>query len=100
MITNFEDLKKYNVDIDEKIKQVIEKYGVHITDYYANLIDWKNPDDPLFKIVVPDVAELVDKPDELFDPIGDDSEEFKTMKTKFTNKKTALFGRYRKKDQL
>ena len=82
MIASFDDLKKFKPDIDEKIKQVIEKYGVHITEYYANLIDWKNPDDPLYKVVVPCVAELNDKSDELDDPIGDNSSEFSTMKTK------------------
>ena len=82
MITSFEDLKRFKPDIDEKIKQVIEKYGVHITEYYANLIDWKNPSDPLYKVVVPNVAELNDKNDELDDPIGDNSSEFDTMKTK------------------
>ncbi|MBR1544848.1 MAG: KamA family radical SAM protein [Alphaproteobacteria bacterium] len=82
MITSFDDLKKYKTDIDEKIKQVIEKYGIHITDYYATLINWENPEDPLFKIVVPDAKELVDKPDELEDPIGDNSSVFETMKTK------------------
>ncbi len=82
MIRNFDDLKKFKPDIDPKIKQVIEKYGVLITDYYASLIDWKNPDDPLYKLVVPSILELDDKADELQDPIGDDSAEFNTMKTK------------------
>ena len=82
MINNFDDLKKIKADINPKIKQVIEKYGVQITDYYATLIDWKNPNDALYKIAVPSVEELCDKSDELDDPIGDDSKNFNTMKTK------------------
>ena len=82
MINNFDDLKKFQPDINPEIKQVIEKYGVHITEYYANLVDWKNPNDALYKIVVPCMKELVDKKDELEDPIGDDSQIFKTLKTK------------------
>ena len=82
MINNFEDLKKVIPDINPEIKKVVDKYGVHITDYYLSLIDLKNPNDPLYKIVIPSLDELVVKSDEFDDPIGDDSAEFNTLKTK------------------
>ena len=49
---------------------------------YLKLIDLKNPEDPLYKAVIPSVDELCVRDDELDDPIGDDSAEFKTLKTK------------------
>ena len=36
-----------------------------------------------YKIVVPCMKELVDKKDELEDPIGDDSQIFKTLKNQW-----------------
>ncbi|WP_022846969.1 MULTISPECIES: KamA family radical SAM protein [unclassified Desulfurobacterium] len=41
-----------------KLKKIIEKHPMFISSYYAELIDWNNPDDPLKKIVFPSVDEL------------------------------------------
>jgi KamA family protein len=42
----------------EKIKKVAEVFPLKITEHYAKLIDWDNPDDPLRKIAVPFEEEL------------------------------------------
>ena len=81
MINSFEDLKKFIPNIDLKLKTVIDKYGIHIPKFYASLIDFSNPNDPLFKIVVPSCEELNIKDDELDDPIGDNSLDLSTLKT-------------------
>lgn len=81
MIKSYEDLLKMCPNINSNIKKVIDKYGIHITDYYLSLFDINNPDDPLYKVVMPVKNELCDKEDELLDPIGDDSKIFDTLKT-------------------
>lgn len=51
---------------------VAERYAVAITPVVAELIDADNPDDPIGRQFIPDPAELVVRPEELADPIGDD----------------------------
>src|SRR5579885_937515 len=46
---------------------------VRIPRYYLDLIDWSDPDDPLRRQVLPSAAEQDVLPDDLRDPIGDDS---------------------------
>ena len=50
---------------------VAAKYAIGITPDIAALIDPNDPDDPMAKQFVPDVAELVTTPEERVDPIGD-----------------------------
>ncbi len=50
---------------------VAAKYAIGITPDIAALIDPNDPDDPMAKQFVPDVAELVTIPEERVDPIGD-----------------------------
>lgn len=82
MITSYEELLKFCPNINPKIKKVIDKYGILVTEHYLSLIDLKNPKDPLFKAVIPSISELKINKWELSDPIGDNSSEFKTQKTK------------------
>jgi len=60
---------KYFTDIDKisqipenersKLKQeVTEHFAFRANDYYLSLIDWDNPDDPIRKIVIPDMDEM------------------------------------------
>ncbi len=39
---------------------VTEKFMFRVNDYYLNLIDWSNPEDPLRKLVIPNLDELTD----------------------------------------
>jgi KamA family protein len=41
-----------------QLKTVTETYRFRANDYYLSLIDWSNPNDPIRRIVIPDVSEL------------------------------------------
>ncbi len=41
-----------------KLREVQKRYAFRVTDYYADLIDWSDPHDPLRRLVVPSVEEL------------------------------------------
>ncbi len=59
---------KYLNDIDRiiglsgnerrRLAAVAERYRFRASDYYLNLIDWDDPDDPIRKIVIPHISEL------------------------------------------
>jgi lysine 2,3-aminomutase len=42
------------------LEEVARKFAFRTNEYYASLIDWDDPDDPLRKIVIPDTRELED----------------------------------------
>ena len=41
-----------------ELKKVTSKFAFHCDDYYLSLINWDDPDDPIRRIVIPDIAEL------------------------------------------
>lgn len=61
---------KYITDIDritqipeeerKKLKQITDKFVFRVNDYYLNLIDWDDPNDPIRKLVIPNENELSD----------------------------------------
>lgn len=53
------------------LKAVEENYRFRANEYYLSLINWEDPDDPLRKIVIPDVSELDDFGD--LDPSDEES---------------------------
>lgn len=63
-------LPKYITDIDrieqipkeerEKLKQITDKFVFRVNEYYLNLIDWEDPNDPIRKLVIPNEDELND----------------------------------------
>ena len=53
------------------LARVAERYAVAITPAVADLIDRADPNDPIARQFVPDIAELTTAPDERADPIGD-----------------------------
>jgi len=53
------------------LARVAERYAVAITRDVADLIDRADPDDPIARQFVPDIAELTTTPSERADPIGD-----------------------------
>ncbi|QQR37292.1 lysine-2,3-aminomutase-like protein [Devosia oryziradicis] len=60
-------LTNKNADLDA----VAARYAIGITPAVAALIDRDDPNDPIARQFVPDVAELATTPDERADPIGD-----------------------------
>lgn len=59
-ITNIENLTHLTVEEKAALKKVSEKFVFRVNEYYLNLIDWSNPDDPLRKLVIPSGDELVE----------------------------------------
>jgi KamA family protein len=60
-IRTIEQLKRYikiSPKEEKQLGRVIEKYPMRITPYYASLIDWDNPNDPIRRMAVPSVEEL------------------------------------------
>lgn len=55
----------------EALAPVTARYRMAADDYYLGLIDPDDPDDPIRRQALPDVAELLESPGELRDPIGD-----------------------------
>ncbi|QBR71872.1 lysine-2,3-aminomutase-like protein [Beijerinckiaceae bacterium] len=53
------------------IELVSKAYAIALTESVAGLIDAADPDDPIARQFIPDVAELAVQPDERADPIGD-----------------------------
>ncbi|GGF95822.1 KamA family radical SAM protein [Paenibacillus abyssi] len=42
----------------EQLKAITNKFVFRVNDYYLNLIDWKDPADPIRKLVIPNTGEL------------------------------------------
>lgn len=53
------------------LKMVQELYPFRANDYYLSLINWSDPNDPIFKIIIPDETEL--SPHGHFDPSDEKS---------------------------
>lgn len=53
------------------IDRVAARYATAITPALSALIDPNDPDDPIARQFIPDPAELMEHPEERFDPIGD-----------------------------
>jgi lysine 2,3-aminomutase len=71
-IKNMSDLVSAGLATDAAgLDAVVAKYAIGITPHVAALIDRDDPDDPIARQFVPDVAELVTTPEERADPIGD-----------------------------
>lgn len=59
-ITKIERLIQLSEPERERLKKVAERYAFRISDYYADLIDWSDPNDPLRRLVVPAEDELLE----------------------------------------
>jgi len=57
-ITNIDSIREISENEREKLKAVTEKFMFRTNDYYQNLINWNDPNDPIRRIVIPDTAEL------------------------------------------
>ena len=45
-------------DEKKKLQKVVEKHPMFIPDYYASLINWEDPNDPIKRIIFPSIGEL------------------------------------------
>jgi lysine 2,3-aminomutase len=58
-------------DLLAGLARVVERYAAAISPAIAELIDRSDPNDPVARQFVPDTAELVHRPEERLDPVGD-----------------------------
>ena len=52
------DIKNLDKNEKERINSVCSSFKFKLNEYYENLIDWRDPDDPLKKIVIPCQEEM------------------------------------------
>jgi KamA family protein len=57
-VTKIEQLEHLTDQERAELKEVAEKFAFRSNDYYLSLINWDDPDDPIRRIVVPNVCEL------------------------------------------
>ncbi len=44
----------------KRLEEVLEHFSFRANDYYLSLINWNDPEDPIRKIIIPDIRELQD----------------------------------------
>ena len=57
-LTQIEKLEFLSEAEKERLIPVTEKFDFRSNEYYLSLIDWDDPDDPIRRIIVPDLCEL------------------------------------------
>jgi lysine 2,3-aminomutase len=60
IITKLENIAHLQKDERKRLTQVTERFPFRATDYYLSLINWNDPDDPLKRVVLPNVQEMMD----------------------------------------
>jgi len=57
-ITRVEQLKQLGSREQAELKEVADKFAFRGNDYYLSLINWDDPNDPIRRIIIPDIQEL------------------------------------------
>ena len=57
---NLEQVSALTDEDRQKLKPVTDKFVFRTNEYYQSLIDWNDPEDPIRRIVIPDLQELGD----------------------------------------
>lgn len=57
-LTKIEQLDQLSASEQAELKEVSDKFIFRCNDYYLSLIDWDDPNDPIRKIIIPDIREL------------------------------------------
>jgi len=57
-LTKIEQLEQLSQQERVELKKVADKFAFRGNDYYLSLIDWDDPDDPIRKIIIPNLQEL------------------------------------------
>jgi len=55
-----DQIENLPADERERLREVVGRYVFRANEYYLNLIDWSDPEDPIRKIIIPREEELVD----------------------------------------
>ena len=59
-LTRLEQIPQLSQGEINRLEEVNDKFVFRTNDYYQSLIDWDDPEDPIRRIVIPDVQELDD----------------------------------------
>ena len=57
-LTKLDQVSELSEEERQQLKPVSDKFTFRTNEYYQSLIDWNDPDDPIRRIVMPDVQEL------------------------------------------
>ncbi len=57
-LTRIDQLKRLSQEERLSLEEVTRKFAFRTNEYYASLIEWDDPDDPIRKVVIPDIREL------------------------------------------
>lgn len=59
-ITDIDKIEKLPAEERARLKPITNKFVFRVNDYYLNLIDWDDPNDPIRKLVIPNTGELAE----------------------------------------
>ena len=57
-LTKIDQLEQLGPDEKAELKKVTEHFAFRSNEYYLSLIDWDDPDDPIRRLIIPDLQEL------------------------------------------
>lgn len=57
-LTKLEQVAQLSAQEKVDLAKVTDKFAFRCNDYYLSLIDWDDPDDPIRRIIIPDIQEL------------------------------------------
>ncbi|OYD06153.1 KamA family radical SAM protein [Paludifilum halophilum] len=57
-ITDIRKIESIPEEHRQKMTAITDKFVFRINDYYLSLIDWDDPHDPIYKLIIPDEGEL------------------------------------------
>lgn len=57
-VTQIEQLEQLEEAERVELEQVVERFSFRSNEYYLSLINWDDPDDPIRRLIVPDLREL------------------------------------------
>ena len=56
--TKLDQIHELNEEERAALKNVTEKFAFRANEYYLSLIDWNDPEDPIRRIIIPNMGEL------------------------------------------
>ncbi|ACR80358.1 MULTISPECIES: KamA family radical SAM protein [Kosmotoga] len=59
-LTRIDQISQLDKTEKEKLKKVTEKFVFRTNEYYLNLIKWDDPNDPIKRIIIPSMDELIE----------------------------------------
>ena len=57
-LTKLDQIPQLTEPEKQELQKVNDKFVFRTNDYYQSLIDWDDPNDPIKRIIMPDVQEL------------------------------------------